>query len=126
MIAALSGATGEALMLALDAAALRHQAIANNIANASTPGYLPLKVNFEEQLGAFRQSLAGPDAQVRQTLQGVHGFIEQEPAGVGGAGVMLDMEVAKLSQNVVHYQSLLRALGNQMSIMSMAINEGKR
>ena len=70
----------------------------------------------------------GSDADVRGALQGVKGFIEEDlaAAGRGASNVMLDMEVVKLSQNVVHYQSLLRALGNQMSIISAAINEGKR
>lgn len=128
MITGISGATNEAVMLALDAANLRHQAIANNIANASTPGYTPLKVNFEEQLTAFRQAMDGSDAQAHSALQGVKGFIEEDlaAAGRGASNVMLDMEVVKLGQNVVHYQSLLRALGNQMSIISAAINEGKR
>ena len=31
--------------LALDAASLRHQAIANNIANVHSPGYEPLMAN---------------------------------------------------------------------------------
>jgi flagellar basal-body rod protein FlgB len=127
MIAGISGATKEAVMLALDAASLRHQAIANNIANASTPGYTPLKVNFEEQLAAFRQAMDGSDTEAHGALQGVKGFIEEDlaAAGRGASNVMLDMEVVKLSQNVVHYQSLLRALGNQMSLISAAINEGK-
>lgn len=128
MITGITGATSEALMLALDAAALRHQATANNIANASTSGYTPLRVNFEEQLGTFRQAMGGSDEQAHRALQGVKGFIEEDQAAVGSgaSNVMLDMEVVKLSQNVVHYQSLLRALGYQMSIINSAINEGRR
>lgn len=128
MITSIRGATTEAVLLALDAANLRHQAIANNIANAGTPGYTPLKVNFEEQLSAFRRCAEGSADDVRGALRGVQGFIEEDlaAAGSGASNVMLDMEVVKLSQNVVHYQSLLRALGNQMSIISAAINEGKR
>lgn len=128
MIDAISGATTQALVLALDAAGLRHQAIANNIANANTPGYIPLRVNFEEQLSAFRDVQNGTDNQVRDSLRGVQGFIEQDMAasGSGAANVMLDMEVVKLNQNVVHYETLLRGLNKQMSILSMAINEGKR
>ncbi|MFQ5639703.1 MAG: flagellar basal body rod protein FlgB [bacterium] len=34
----------------LDAYSIRHQAIAENIANVDTPGYKPLKVSFEENL----------------------------------------------------------------------------
>ena len=128
MIAEIAGATTEAVKLALDASSLRHRAIANNIANANTPGYIPVRVNFEEQLAALRRTTEGSDEEVRSALQGVRSFIEQDTtaAGHGGANVMLDMEVVKLSQNVVHYQTLLRGLGKQMSILSAAINEGKR
>jgi len=128
MITGISGATGEVVMLALDAANLRHQAIANNIANANTPGYVPLKVNFEEQLTAFRRAMDGSEADASSALHGVKSFIEEDlaAAGSGASNVMLDMEVVKLSQNVVHYQSLLRALNNQLSIISSAINEGRR
>jgi flagellar basal-body rod protein FlgB len=128
MITGISGATAEAVTLALDAASLRHQALASNIANANTAGYTPLRVNFEEQLAAFRRTLNGSDADVRDTLHEVKGFIEPDLAatGQGAANVMLDMEVVKLSQNVVQYQTLLRGLNKQMSIISTAINEGKR
>ncbi len=128
MISEISSATTEALKLALDAASLRHQAIANNIANVNTPGYVPLRVNFEEQLSALRHSATGSDGQVKSSLQGVKAFIEldQSASGLGGSNVMLDMEVVKLSQNVVHYQTLVRGIGKQMSIISAAINEGKR
>ncbi|MES2538664.1 MAG: flagellar basal body rod protein FlgB [Pseudomonadota bacterium] len=128
MIAEIAGATTDAVKLALDAASLRHQAFANNIANANTPGFMPARVNFEEQLGAFRRVLGGTDAEVSRSLQGVKSFIEQDQsaAGQGASNVMLDMEVVKLSQNVLHYQTLLRGLNKQMSIISAAINEGKR
>lgn len=128
MISGISSATGEALVLALDAASLRHQAIANNIANANTPGYVPLRVNFEEQLSAFSRAAEGSDAEMRSALRGVKAFIEQDAAatGPGASNVMLDMEVVKLSQNVVHYQTLLRGLSKQISLISTAINDGRR
>lgn len=128
MINGISSATSEALVLALDAASLRHQAIANNIANANTQGYVPLRVNFEEQLSALGRATQGSDTEVRSALKGVKAFIEPDAAaaGPGATSVMLDMEVVKLSQNVVHYQTLLRGLSKQMSLISAAINDGRR
>ena len=42
---------------ALDASALRHEAISNNLANADTPNYKRQDVNFEVQLAkALRHS----------------------------------------------------------------------
>lgn len=113
---------------ALDAATLRHQAIAGNIANANSVDYRPLKVNFEEQLGFARQALArGADALTAADVSSVKPFLEQEPAPVAGkAAVMIDMEMVKLSQNTLQYQALLKGLGHRTSIISIAINEGKR
>lgn len=106
--------------LALDAASLRHQAIANNIANANSPGYVPLKVNFEEQLAFARGGWRGVPASTAAT---VRPFIE---ADAGTTRVMLDMEMVKLAQNTVHYQSLLKALDKRGAILGAAVNEGRR
>ena len=39
---------------------------------------------------------------------------------------MLDLEMVKLAQNTVHYQSLLRALDKRGAILGAAVNEGRR
>jgi flagellar basal-body rod protein FlgB len=118
-----------AVGLALEAATLRHQAIASNIANANTPGYQPLRVSFEEQLGALRASLGGSGTSDLQSLAAVQPRLERDAAASpldGASGVAIDDEVARLSANVVHYQALLRALGRQLSILNSAVNDGKR
>ena len=51
------GVTFALVQLALDAATLRHQATANNLANIHSTGYRPQRVNFEEQLSALREAL---------------------------------------------------------------------
>jgi flagellar basal-body rod protein FlgB len=108
--------------LALDAASLRHQVIANNIANANTPGFVPSKVNFEQQL-AFARGASG-SAMPASLPTSVRPFIEAD-AGAD-ARVMLDMEMVKLAQNTVQYQSLLKALDKRGAILSTAITEGRR
>jgi len=128
MINEIESVTVNLAKLALDAASMRHQAIANNIANANSSGYAPLAVNFDEQLENLRTSLQSRQSIAPEMLQGIKPFIEEQQTLLGGGAtkVMLDMEVAKLSQNVVHYQALLRGLSKSMSIVSVAINEGKR
>ena len=120
----------KALMIkALDAATLRHQAIATNIANANSVGYQPLRVNFEEQLGFARAALAGGTSSelTPGDIAGVRAVLEQEPApAAGNAAVMIDMEMVKLSQNTIQYQALLKGLAGRGSIISFAVNEGKR
>jgi flagellar basal-body rod protein FlgB len=118
---------------ALDAASLRHQAIANNISNANSPDYRPMRVNFEEQLGFARAALAQGQKLSASDVSGLRPVLETEPAPsngnatVSGNGVTtIDMEMVKLAQNTLHYQALLKALGHQSSLLSTAINEGRR
>ena len=92
---------------ALDAASLRHQAIAHNIANAHTEGYAPLGVRFDAQLAAARR--AQPEL-VRAS---------DEP-------VQVDAELVKLSQNTLHYQALLRGIAKHYAILGAAISDGRR
>jgi flagellar basal-body rod protein FlgB len=109
------------LRLALDGAALRHQAIAANIANASTPGHVPVKVDFEAALAQARDRLqAGADI---STVSSETPF--QVVADDGGARG-LDEQAAALASNVVHYQALLRGLSKRMAILALAVNEGGR
>ena len=119
------------LIKALDAATLRHQAIASNIANANSVNYRPLKVNFEQQLGFARAALAqGQSGLTSADIAGIRPVLEQEPARSAGptssSAVMLDMEMVKLSQNTIQYQALLKGMSQRGSIISLAVNEGKR
>lgn len=103
----------------LDALSLRQQVIAQNLSNLSTPGYQPLQVNFEEALineleqagGADPSKLADPVVALRDPV---------------GSTVVLDQEVALLSQTVLQYQALVRGLNKQMAIMQLAVSEGRR
>jgi flagellar basal-body rod protein FlgB len=129
MTTGLESSTIGVVALALDAASLRHQAIASNIANAETPGYRPLKVSFEEQLSAARAAVRQDGSVDADALKSLRPVLESEPLsapGEAGSVVALDQQVAKLSENAVQYQALLRALNKQFSIIATAITEGKR
>ena len=124
MGAATEAVTASLMKLALDGAALRHQAIAANIANATTRGYAPVRVEFEQQLVEARERLeAGEGTAV---VEAAFAAAAEAKADEGGAAVAVDLEVAQLAQNVVQYQALTRAMSKRMSILAMAINEGKR
>lgn len=117
--------TTTALGMALDAAALRHQAIANNIANANTPGYQPLRVSFESQLDAARASLHEGGRIDPHDLEGINATTARIPAG-GAVPIRLDTEVANMAQNLVHYQTLIKVLNRHFSILASAASDGKR
>lgn len=110
--------------LALDAATLRHQAIANNIANAHTPGYVPLRVSFEERLAGLRESGGSISAAMRDLRPQVEP--DRSEIHARNTSVMIDMEMVKLSQNTINYQALARALGKKLSLLATAVNEGRR
>ena len=119
--------TTAALSLALDAASLRQQAIAANMANAGTPGYAPLTVNFEDQLEDARRALQARGRLDEATLAGVQPRLEAQPA-LGGvpARLQLDMEAANLAQNSVHYQALLKGLSRHYALLASAVSDGKK
>jgi len=118
-----SGTVG-LLSLALDAAGMRQQAIARNIANANTPGYQRVGVSFESRLAELKQSLATGQAPSAASL--AHARPAFEAAGTPGEPVALDMEMASLSENTLHHQMLLKMLNKHFALVGSAIAEGKR
>ena len=130
MIEGIEGITTTALSMALDAASLRQQAIATNIANASSEGYIPQRVNFEAYVQDARRELIERGRLDSQTLLNMaESPLAMEPA-VDGAGVpakvQLDAEVAGMAQNAVHYQALLKGLSRHLSVLYSAASDGKR
>ena len=122
----LDSPTSALVGLALDATSLRHLALANNIANASSPGHAPQRVNFEQQLGQARQALAAGRTVSLGDLAGVGAYVEQGAPTTESTATALDLELVRLAQNTLQYQALLRATSRLSSIMATAINEGKR
>lgn len=125
MIDGIEAVTTSALALALDAASLRQQAIAANIANANAVGYTRRQVSFEDQLGEARRSLAGDGSIDRLALAAVHPRIEAA-AGADGVPLQLDVEVSQLAQNGVQYQALIKGLNRHLSILNSAVSDGRR
>ena len=61
MLDKLFGSTGfQATTHALDASALRHEVLANNLANINTPGYKRQEVRFEEKLSSLLAQQRNP------------------------------------------------------------------
>ena len=110
------------LSLALDAAALRQQVIATNIANANVDGYVAQGVSFDAAmtdasgaLDATGAATSGPRAHVGPKLDS-----EGRPQPV-----QIDAEMADLSLNQLRYQSLISGLNKHLSVLAVAIADGK-
>lgn len=127
MTEGLEAITTAALGLALDAASLRHQAIAANIANHATVGYVPQKLDFESQMREAQRVLQSKGSIDAFALSGVRLPLEPVLDAQGQpAKVQLDEQVADMAQNSVHYQLLARGLSRHLSILSTAASDGKR
>ncbi len=124
MVSIIDNNTVGLLSLALDAAAMRQQAIAHNIANANTPGFQRIGVSFESRIAELKQAVQEGRA---PSLAGLADYRPVfEAASAAGEPVALDMEMAALSENTLHHQALLKALNKQFAMIGSAINEGKR
>ena len=106
----------------LDAAALRQEAIASNIANAETPGYhrLDLAPSFAEQLKsrvAAGVSVAGDD-DIRPTLAEDPNARSVRP---DGNSVEIEHELLAMNKNSVEYNYLTEVVSNNIKQLKLAI-----
>jgi flagellar basal-body rod protein FlgB len=115
--------TLQAVTSALDATLLRQQAIATNVANAGTPGYTPVRVEFESRLSEAQEALGqgeSLDASMLRAPVVVSSFTPN-----GEQGVRLDQQMSDMVTNSVRYQALVKGLGDEYKLLSAALNEGK-
>lgn len=120
----LSGPVTKLVAAALNASVMRHDAIANNIANINTPGYKPLQVSFEDQLSrSLGKEMLKNDEALKSRLETIKP--EMYESGSNSGSGQLDMEMVNLSKNTIHYHTLLKGLQSYGSITKMAIKEGK-
>ena len=104
----MSSLTAIMALKALDGLAMRAEVTSQNIANANTPGYRPMKVSFEDALAAA--STDGPDA-----VEAVQPKIETDLSEA--SGVRLDMQMADASITSARYSALIEILGRESQQM---------
>ena len=105
---------------AMQGSLLRQQVLANNIANANTPGYQRSDVDFQSALAQAFSSGSPTTSQLDQIS-----FSPQVSATgamqVDGNTVDINTENADLSENSLDYQALESVMGTRMSILKTAI-----
>lgn len=120
---------------AADAAWLRNDAIANNIANADTPGYKRQDVAFETELKkALRTAKYGGTRDSRDTLDKVvanvdHRKLDARPytdnSGysyrLDGNNVDPDAEGVYLAENQLWYQGLMQSINDEFTNLKIAM-----
>lgn len=116
---------------ALDGAWLRHEVLAENVANSETPGY-------RRQDADFRTALAKA-VEPRVTLLTTSGrHVDSRGSGgirvtqdegwitPDGNGVDMDREMAEVSANAMYYAAVSRQLSGYLSLIRKAVTEGRR
>jgi flagellar basal-body rod protein FlgB len=113
-----------ALERAIQGAGQRQQALAANLANADTPGYRRVDVDFHGALAAAMRPAQGAGA-VRANLDGI-GFAPEADASAGatradGSTVDVDAESAKLAANALDQQAAVQVAQARLHILEAAM-----
>ena len=110
-----------ALERAIEGAGKRHEALAANIANANTPGYQRVDVDFH---GALQAAMGG-DEDSNTALEGLS-FSAAKDASAGatradGSTVDVDAESAKLAANALEQQAAVQVAHARIGILKAAM-----
>lgn len=110
----------ELLTRLLDAAVLRQNVVAQNVANVNTPGYRIMEVSFEDTL---RDAMSGtdwrdrlPDVQPEVTVS------ERAMERADGNSVDIDLEMARLQKNGIYFQVYTQMMANELAQFRSAIS----
>jgi flagellar basal-body rod protein FlgB len=138
MLEALDTALAPAEM-ALELRAKRQQVIASNIANADTPAYRAVDLDFADALRRARSTTStGPGAlgastlartapghlPAKSTASALGALIEERPSAqpsVDGNTVDTDAEHARFAENAIRYEAAFRVLNGKIRTLLSAL-----
>ena len=98
----------------MDTLSARQKLVASNIANADTPGYKTLDLDFSS---AYQSALDGATPKAEQ-VQGL-------PVKSDGNNVSLDREARMLAENALRFSVASSLLKSQFRTLKSAIDEGR-
>ncbi len=106
-----------ALERAISGAALRQEVLANNLANAETPGFRRSDVDFQSALSAAMRT-GDPEAIESTTFT-----TQTDPTVMraDGNGVDIDVEAATMAKNGLTYEALVSIAQARVHIIQAAI-----
>ncbi len=133
-MADLFGKELQVLARSLDFCVQRNNLIAANLANADTPGYKAVRIDFEEALQQMVEQQGGKeirrtdpkhfplDPAVMQVKPEI--YIREESVKRDGNSVDMDEEIAKMSINQIRYNAGAEVLNKLFKGLEYAIQEG--
>jgi len=125
------------LETALKTRAFRQELLGSNLANADTPNYKAVDIDFKTALtnamaqhggqngqalpmartdGGHRGSASGDSAPARVQFRG------ELQSSIDGNSVDADQEMARFSENAMHYQALLTFATNRIRTLQQALS----
>jgi flagellar basal-body rod protein FlgB len=116
--------TQSALEAAISGASARQTALASNLANANTPGYQRVDVDFHASLAA---ALDGGEANASERLHSMTFAPETDASGAvraDGSTVDVDAESAKLAANALEHQAAVQVAHARIGILKAAMGTG--
>ena len=124
--------TQVALERALQGSSLRQQALANNLANANTPGFKRSDVHFQDSLARALAMLSprrgtAPVAAASDALDELTFAPEADTTSAmraDGNNVDVDTEMATLQENSLEYQALTSVARARISMLRTVIAGG--
>ena len=122
------------LRSALNALALRQRTLANNVANADTPGFKSSDVRFEQLLSQAMQGQAKAVSPARTHAQhlggSARGPVEGElvtsqntPLRNDGNNVDIDQQMVRLAETAITYSALTQLAASRLALLKSVISE---
>jgi flagellar basal-body rod protein FlgB len=118
----------DVLSKSLDMYLTRQAVIADNIANAETPGYKARRVEFESQLQAAVEAQENPSFPPRD-IGSISAKVYQDPESERGQDlntVDMDREMAEMTKNELRYNAATSAISRKFSLLKYSISGGDK
>ncbi len=134
----LNSGSEQLLVKAMDAASLRNEVIANNIANVETPGFKKSEVIFSEKI---KKVLQNEKIHVKLNITDKRHITSSKSPGINtiqpeisqcnstsyrndGNNVDIDVEMAELAKNKIYYDAMGQSISNEIKLLRLAIERG--
>jgi flagellar basal-body rod protein FlgB len=109
-----------ALERAISGASMRQSVLANNLANAETPGFRRMDVDFHSTLA---QAMSNGESTTIEAAQFTPQQ-DQQTMRADGNGVDIDTESAAMAKNGLEYEALLSVAKARIQIFQSAMGVG--
>jgi flagellar basal-body rod protein FlgB len=103
---------------ALVGSSARQRALAANLANANTPGYHRVDVDFHTTL---ERAMESGESAVQDSLDFSPKAEPSGPTRLDGSSIDMDREVAALTENGLEYQALVQIAKAHLKMIETAI-----